>query len=198
MIEFFTFAPIKLNLNGDQANLLVLRKRLDWLGQESTLTTLESLADLAAFRKGFQERPEGKFLLLGHGSRAAMASFDSDAQELRSSVLEMAAEGLVGLAIGSSYELLQPSFKRVERNSDYADIAPNNGLPRVFGYINTNTDLTPLARLGQNFFGSLVHGPLLARSPELADQFIELLGVQATPNARSLEVDGFAAGANAH
>jgi len=198
MIEFFTFAPSKLNLNGDQANLLVLRKRLEWLGQESTLTTLESLADLAAFRKGFHGRPEGKFLLLGHGSRAAMTSFGSDAQELRSSVLEMAAEGLVGLAIGSSYELLQPSFKRVERNSDYADIAPGNGFPRVFGYINTATDLEPMSRLGQNFLGSLVHGPLLARSPELADQFIELLGVKATPNARSIEVDGFAAGANTH
>jgi len=198
MIEFFTFAPIRLNLNGDQANMLVLRKRLEWLGYESKLTILDSLADVTEFSKRFEDSSKEKFLLLGHGSRAAMASFEPVAAEIRSTVLEMASNGLVGLAVGSSYELLQPSFKRVSRNSDYADIAPIDGLPRLFGYVNSDTDLKPVSRLGQNFVGSLVHGPLLARSPELADYFLNLLGVQTKANARSKEVDAFAEGASKH
>jgi CobQ-like glutamine amidotransferase family enzyme len=198
MIEFFSFAPSKLNLNGDQANLLVLRKRLEWLGQESTLTVLDSLGDLQSFGSRFAKDPEGKFLLLGHGSRAAMESFASDDDEIRRVVLDMAESGLVGLAIGSGYELLSQDFKRVQRVSDYADVPEADGLPRLHGYVNSDTDLAPVARLGENFLGTLVHGPVLARTPELADFFIGLLGVEVRETLRSAEVDGFAAGANAH
>lgn len=196
MIELFTLFPDRLNLNGDQANLLVLKKRLEWNGIESRIVAVNSLEELARLQKEFTKQPKGKFLLVGHGSAAAMASFSQHADEIRNSVCELARAGMPGLAVGSGYELVQPSFTRGERLSDYADIEAAGELPRAFGYINTATDLQPLAKLGANFLVTLIHGPVLARTPELADLFIERMGEKVDSNRRSLEVDALADAAN--
>jgi CobQ-like glutamine amidotransferase family enzyme len=196
MIELFTLFPDRLNLNGDQANLLVLSKRLEWNGVESRIVALNSLDDLSRANKDFAKQPKGKFLLVGHGSAAAMASFSKHSDEIRQSVCEMARTGMPGLAVGSGYELVQAAFTRGARVSDYADIEASGELPRAFGYINTDTDLQPLAKLGANFLVTLIHGPVLARTPELADLFIERMGEKAGSNRRSLEVDALADAAN--
>ena len=66
MITFYTLFPDRLNLNGDQANIFVLQQRLAWQGIESELVAIESLAVLQG------QDLTGKFLLIGHGSNAAM------------------------------------------------------------------------------------------------------------------------------
>lgn len=196
MIQLFTLFPDRLNLNGDQANLFVLKKRLEWNSIECTIVSVSSLRDLEKIGKKFAQQPAGKFLLVGHGSAAAMASFDDEAAALRDGILELISKGLPGLAVGSGYELLQPDFKRGARHSDYADVEATNGLPRAFGYINSDTNLEPLAKLGPNFLGTLIHGPVLARTPELADYLLESMGERAISNRRSLEVDALADAAN--
>jgi CobQ-like glutamine amidotransferase family enzyme len=125
-----------------------------------------------------------------------MATFSKETDEIRRIVRELADAGLPGLAVGSGYELLQPYFIRGKRLSDYADVEASGELPRTFGYINSDTDLQPLASLGANFLVTLVHGPVLARTPELADYIIERLGEKADSNRRALEVDALAASAN--
>lgn len=196
MIELFTLFPDRLNLNGDQANLLVLKKRLEWNGHESQIVAVNSIEELSRLGAEFAQQPKGKFLLVGHGSSAAMASFAKYSNDIRSLVCKLAAAGLPGLAVGSGYELLQPSFKRGVRLSDYADIEASGELPRAFGYINSDTDLPPIANLGENFLVTLIHGPVLARTPELADYLIERMGEKAVSNRRSLEVDALSDAAN--
>ena len=196
MIELFTLFPDRLNLNGDQANLLVLKKRLEWNAIERRIIAVNSLHDLERLGKDFATRPKGKFLLVGHGSSAAMASFSTQADEIRNIVFELAHAGIPGLAVGSGYELLKPSFTRGERLSDYANVEAAGDLPRAFGYINTDTDLQPLAKLGANFVLTLIHKPVLARTPELADFFIDRIGEKANANPRALEVDALADAAN--
>lgn len=198
MIQLFTLFPDRLNLNGDQANLLVLKKRLEWNGVESRIFPVNSLEDLERLEGEFAKQPKGKLLLIGHGSSAAMASFSKNTDEIRSIVLGLARAGLPGLAVGSGYELLQPSFTRGERLSDYADVEAAGELPRAFGYINSDTDLEPLAQLGENFLVTLIHGPVLARTPELADYLIERMGETVDSNRRSLEVDALAEAAKKH
>ncbi len=197
MIEFFTLASDRLNLNGDQANVFVLRKRLDWLGVASSVTEVAP-ENFEAVAKELVASPEGKFVMLGHGSKAAMGSFAEYADSIRSAALDLASAGVSGLAVGSCYEMLCPDFKRIERVSDYADVEANGGLPRTFGYVNTDTNLPVISLLGERFVVTMVHGPVFARTPELADQMLFGLGVSVGTNANSVEADLYAEGARAH
>lgn len=198
MIVLYTLYPRRLNLNGDQGNIRVLGQRLAWLGQDSRVIELDSLAGLQGFSEAFSQDPDGKFLLVGHGSLASLESLKAEAPEMRELILEMVRAGLAGIAVGSGYELLQPDFSRGARISKYAKVPASDSVPELFGYINTDTDLAPVAELGPNFLATLVHGPVLARTPQLADLFISRLGVNSVQNDRSAEVDRFAAGANNH
>jgi len=192
VIEFYTYRPDRLNLNGDQANVAVLRKRLEWAGIESRVVAVEQLNKLEELDA------VGKFLMLGHGSAAAMRSFASEAQQVREQVLSLADRGWVGLAVGSGYELLFPGATRRERLSDYADVEATESLPRLFGYVNTDAEL-PLAQvLGEAFVCTMVHGPVLARTPELADALLRKLGVASATTKESEEADSYARGANEH
>ena len=192
MITLYTFAPEKLNLNGDQANLLVLRKRLEWLGVKSQIVPIQDVGGLVSIKPA-----KGDFLLIGHGSRAAMASIPNQDQ-VRTEVRRLAETGMPGIAIGSGYELLQPEFARVERRSEYANLGEQAGLPELFGYVNTDTDMPEVDRLAGDFVLTFVHGPVLAKTPQLADWFIDKLGVKVTSNAYSTKADAFASMSNRH
>lgn len=192
MITLYTVAPARLNLNGDQANLLVIKRRLEWMGYDCKLVAVDSLEQL----QGIQPSA-GDFLLVGHGSRAAMKSLEPWAT-WRQAIEKLISKGIVGLAVGTGYEALSPDFKRVDRVSEYADIDAEAGLPRINGYVNTDTDLPRVQRVGENFIFTMVHGPVLAKNPELADWFLERLGVKSIPNEKSALADKYAAGSNQH
>jgi CobQ-like glutamine amidotransferase family enzyme len=196
MISLYTLFPDRLNLNGDQANILVLQKRLEWAGIASEVVDLTTVKQLEKLSVDFTDDPNGKFLLVGHGSIAAMRSFASMHEAVRSAVLELSKAGLPGLAVGSGYELVIPDFSRGQRLSDYADIAAADGLPRIHGYLNTDTDLPAVRAIGDSFICTMVHGPVLARTPELADLFLGRMGVQVVSSSDSLEADAIAASAN--
>ena len=192
MITFHTLFGDRLNLNGDQANLFVLQRRLAWQGIDSQVAAIDSVNDLHNIDVN------SGFLLIGHGSQAAMRTIEPLASEIRDSVFELAAAGLTGLAVGSGYELLYPDFERGSRLSDYADIPASDELPEIFGYINSDTNLPAVSVLGESFVCTTVHGPVLARSPQLADHLLSQLGIKVIETADAVEADGYALGARAH
>jgi len=196
MITFYTLFPDRLNLNGDQANILVLQKRLEWQGIDSQVVELSTEKDLEKLSVDFSNEPSEKFLLVGHGSIAAMQSFAPMHDTARSAVLELATAGLPGMAVGSGYELLVPEFSRGARLSNYADIPAADGLPRIYGYVNSDTDLALVSTLGDSFICTMVHGPVLARTPELADILLSRMGLAVTASEDSKLADAFAAVAN--
>ena len=198
MVTFYTLFPELLNLNGDQANVFVLQKRLAWQGESSEIVSINNDQDLDRFAAMLESRINEVFLLIGHGSTAAMNVIEPLAPRLRELIFGAASMGLNGLAIGSGYELLYPDFVRGERVSDYASIEASEGLPAMYGYVNTDTNLPHASVLGENFVCTMVHGPVLARSPELADRMLERLGVALLPSSESLEADSYALKSRAH
>lgn len=186
MIELYTLAPERLNLNGDQANLLVLSKRLEWLGEPVKVVSLDSLADISALSAAVEKSPGRKFLLLGHGSASAWKSLEPLAEAVRELVVTLVAQSVPVLAVGSGYELLRPGAPRTPRRSDFY-VSEFEGR-EVLGYRNTDAQLPELARDGSLLL-TLLHGPLLAKNPQLADEFIEQLGVVVKANDRTEEID---------
>jgi CobQ-like glutamine amidotransferase family enzyme len=186
MIELYTLAPERLNLNGDQANLLVLSKRLEWLGESVKIVSIDSLADISALSAAVEKSPERKFLLLGHGSNSAWKSLEPLAEAVRELVATLVAQSVPVLAVGSGYELLRPGAPRTLRRSDF-NVSEFEGR-EVLGYRNTDAQLPELARDGSLLL-TLLHGPLLAKNPQLADEFIEQLGVVVKANDRTEEID---------
>ena len=192
MIEFYSLYSDRLNLNGDQANVAVLRKRLSWAGIESRLTVITDLSNLR------EMDPKGRFLMVGHGSAAAMRSFGEQAPVIRQEIRELAEKGWTGLAVGSGYELLFPDTPRTERQSDYADVPAHGSMPRLHGYVNSDAQLPVVQVIGSSFVCTMVHGPVIARTPELANWFFERMGVAVPATTESLEADSYAEGANQH
>jgi CobQ-like glutamine amidotransferase family enzyme len=165
----------RLNLNGDSANAIVLQKRLRWAGLASQIV---SISDEAGFLNAIKESKQAPlFVLIGHGSMAAMNSISNFKAEFVDLIDSANKSGGGGLVIGSSYEWLVPHQKGV-RQSEFAalDVAlPNQSeTVDVFGYVNSNTDLKNILWDGNVLFTRL-HGPVLAKSPGLADYFCGLI-----------------------
>ena len=195
MARIYSLYPELLNLNGDQANALVLTKRCLWAGLEVENLGVNSEVDMQSALE-FVKAGGDAFLLIGHGSLAAMKSFEHEATVIREWVGSMLDMGSFGVAVGSGYELLQPGFSRGERISDYADVELQ-GFQNLQGYVNTDTNL-PLAQfLTKRFLATMVHGPVLARNPELADFFVAGLGGMNLANQRAREADELVRAINA-
>ena len=195
MARVYSLYPELLNLNGDQANALVLTKRALWAGLEVENLGVNSVVDMQSALE-FVKTGGLAFLLIGHGSLAAMKSFQHEATMIREWVGSMLEMGSFGVAVGSGYELLRPEFNRGVRISDYADVELQ-GFKNLQGYVNTDTNL-PLAQfLSERFLATMVHGPVLARNPELADFFVAGLGGKNLANQRASEVDELVKAINA-
>ena len=158
MTNFYTFQPDFFNNNGDQGNILVLRRQLEASGQHFDQTELIEGSD---------------FVLIGDASRASMRNFRSELEALRPSVLRRFSEELPTLIVGSAYEffvdVIGLKFGRVSRRSEFVE---QEG---VFGYVNTDTDLPPFFSRGA-FMATNLFGPLLAKNPRLLRIQVEALG----------------------
>ncbi|MDE2409020.1 MAG: hypothetical protein KGL72_01800 [Actinomycetales bacterium] len=152
-----TIAANKMNLNGDQGNLLALKRFLEAAGQSVRVVSVTST----------EEALKCHFLLLGHGSIAAMESLSSSLAAINwSSVLD----SVPGLSVGSGTEWLAQiapgatGFKRTERVSEFK--VANLGSMPVLGYRNSDTTLPDLTFNG-SFICAMLHGPVLAKNPML-------------------------------
>jgi len=176
VIRLGAISPTHLNLNGDLGNLLVLKKRLEWRNVGSSIEHLSGSEDLNDF----------DFILVGHGSNAAWKQLlDSRSDLLGKLVAYVESDGAL-LAVASAADTLQPLFTGVEvtfgdRVSEFLDV------DGVVGYKNSGSQGENLSWY-KNALLTQLHGPVLAKNPELADQII-LSNDWADIALRSKELD---------
>lgn len=152
-----TVAGAKLNLNGDQGNLLALKRFLEAAGLSVEVRPVTNTADATACH----------FVLLGHGSMAAMESLNG---QLKSFDWPAVTAATPGLAIGSGFEWLAANVLGVAAGSVSERISEfqfgSLGALNVLGYRNAQTEL-PNIRVEGQLICSMLHGPILAKNPQL-------------------------------
>ena len=157
MIRIGTIYPERLNLNGDQGNILALTKFLRAAGFAVEVVPVVNT----------EQALNCNFVLLGHGSMAAMASV---AGVLNSIDFGSVMAQIPGMAVGSGYEHLSSSgfagqtILRGERESEFQ--VGSLGSLKALGYRNTDSGLPNLAFASQ-WICSMLHGPVLAKNPAL-------------------------------
>ena len=164
VIRLGAISPTHLNLNGDLGNLLVLKKRLEWRNVESSIEHLNGSEDLNDF----------EFILVGHGSNAAWKQLLDSRSDLLGKLVAYVESDVALLAVASAADRLQPLLTGVEvtfgdRVSEFLDV------DGVVGYKNSGSQGENLSCY-KNALLTQLHGPVLAKNPELADQIISSNG----------------------
>lgn len=187
MIRLLELYPEHLNLNGDRGNLLVLQRRLEWA---------QVAVQTFAHRAG-QPLPATRpdFVLLGHGSTAAWRQIYSDLARVVPQLEDWMQQGTQLLAVSSGFAALHglskdlpASIERRERVSKFVSVATENST--VVGYLNSDLELEPFMQSG-NFMATLLHGPLLAKNVDLADEIIERMLQAKTDLVRQPDIEKF-------
>ena len=157
-IRLATLFPRDLNLNGDQANLLVLLKRLELRGISAQIV---ELTDTSNFHFDL--------VFLGHGSMAAWAEIDKHHPDLAAKLSEAREKGTFVFAVNSGYlklaSALELSSTPGKHRSEFVEVAGN------VGYLNSNVDIDLLSYSNSSLL-TMLHGPVLVKNPELADRII--------------------------
>jgi CobQ-like glutamine amidotransferase family enzyme len=183
LITLLSIFPEHLNLNGDQGNTVVLEAQLRWRGIEVQTVAAAKLAD-------FDVKPD--FILVGHGSAAAWDEIRSSFQQMVPRIAELVAEGIPLLAVSTGFQSLTSLFPDVdqlefgERVSKFAVATIEN--EEILGYVNTDTNLPMFAESGPAF-GTTLHGPVLAKNPELLQRLLTLIGAKASIEIPMIQVN---------
>lgn len=165
MIKLGTFKPEYFNNNGDQGNIEVLKKQLEWRGLQYLVTSTE----LA----------ESDFLLVGDASRAVMREFEPDLSTLTALLQERLDTGKATLLVGSSHEYFcsklpgLPNLKTLSRVSEFREVT--SGSQKAFGYRNTDKDVDLF--VDKAFMSTSLFGPVLAKNKNLLDLVLSSIGV---------------------
>ena len=167
--------PSRLNLNGDQANALVLQKRAEWSGLSIEVLDYEDVSTLAPLMQRLESSDASTMLILGHGSRAAMDSIAHLKEQIEQLLVICKDKGLSVLVIGSTTEWLLEHVTG-ERVSEFwaGEVRYEDGGFSVFGYLNSEANLDAIWVDGSLFY-TLLHGPVLAKSTQLADHLVAKL-----------------------
>lgn len=182
MINLVALFPKHLDLNGDQANLKVAKKRLEWFGYEVKITAID---------KGQLIPSDADFIFLGHGSMAAWADLENEIQIIAPQLESFIARGTAFMAVASGYEraielgLFGGSLEPTERVSKF-EVADLQGR-EVLGYVNASSKAPVIQRQGLSL-GTQLHGPVFSKNPELVDEyFAEILAAKGeqVPSAPS-------------
>lgn len=157
-----TLFPQDLNLNGDQANLLVIQKRLKYREVTSRVVDVKSW-----------ELSKVDLLFVGHGSIAAWEFIERAYPQTIADVANYFQSGKALLAVGSGalrvLKAIGREFHEGEHRSEFVD---EQGL---VGYLNSPVQDFIFEQIGNSWF-TLLHGPVLAKNPGLADQIAVDLG----------------------
>jgi CobQ-like glutamine amidotransferase family enzyme len=165
MIKLATFMPEYFNNNGDQGNIEVLAKQLQWRGAKYTVTSTE-FAD-------------SDFLLVGDGSRAVMREFESELASISDLVAGRLRTGKATLLVGSAHEFFcsrlpeLPELKKAPRVSEHREVS--SGDLRVFGYRNNEIDVDFF--IEQAFISTSLFGPIFAKNQILLNIVLTSMGV---------------------
>jgi CobQ-like glutamine amidotransferase family enzyme len=158
--------PSHLDLNGDQANLLVLAKRLQWRGLPAEIVTVD---------KGQSIPNDAALIFLGHGSMAAWADVESELNRLLGDIKQLIADGAAFMAVATGHErairmgLLGGTANAMKRTSKF-EIAELEG-QEILGYLNSATDAPVIQKQGL-LVGTQLHGPVFAKNPGFADSYL--------------------------
>jgi CobQ-like glutamine amidotransferase family enzyme len=169
------------NTNGDQGNLEIIAAELRWRAVDFELVSSTAPHDLE----------EADLVLFGGASRAVMRHHSDHLTALLPVLRARARRLATTVFIGASFEFFaEPLFglepRSVARSSDY--YAGEFGSSSVIGYLNTETDLPPLAIEGRQI-GSLLTGPLLLKNRWLLNDVLQWLGASMDlPVEKELEI----------
>lgn len=161
-----TFFPEHLDLNGDQANLLIASKRLEWLGYEVEISAIEKATELPS---------ETDLIFVGHGSLAAWADINDSMTHAITWISNSVQMGCGLMAVASGQEwairsgLLAGDANPTERISKF-ELAEIEGR-EILGYLNSSTS-APVIQKDGLALGTQLHGPVLAKNPEFADSYL--------------------------
>jgi CobQ-like glutamine amidotransferase family enzyme len=165
MIKLATFMPEYFNNNGDQGNIEVLAKQLEWRGIQHRVSTTD-----------FED---SDFLLVGDASRAVMREFEAELAELTDLISDRLKAGKSTLLVGSSHEYFcskipeLPKLKPLSRASEFREVT--SGTLKIFGYRNTEIDLDLFVE--RAFISTSLFGPVLAKNQNLLDLVLGAMGV---------------------
>lgn len=195
--------PKEMNIYGDNGNILVIKKRLQWRGIKTNIINV-----------GVGDKiPLDASIILGGGGQDSGQSIIADDLKIKSkTIFSMANNGIPMLMICGMYQMFGHFFKTADGSIipgiGVLDVSTTAGSGRIIGNIATRGDygklvgyenhsgLTTLGpqakpigitKLGQgnngldkqegavqnNVFGSYLHGPVLAKSPVFADALIK-------------------------
>jgi CobQ-like glutamine amidotransferase family enzyme len=166
------FHHSELNLNGDLQNLLILSRRLNARGVPCEVVDLSGANFESELSRGLD------FAFVGHGSEAAWAAIDVSDPDLESGFLAVADAKVPILGVSSGFErlirlgLTGLTLQKTERRSEF--VAFEWQTIEIVGYLNSDSD-APLFFANGNIFGTMLHGPVFAKNPELADFFCNLI-----------------------
>lgn len=167
MIKVMQLFPNHLNLNGDGANALVLTQRAKWSGLQSSLLMVNP---------GEVPNSRPDVLVIGHGSTAAWKQIYGEFARLVPVIAVWMEQGTQVIAVSSGYAALHGllpglphSIERAERKSIF--VVEDFEGEQVHGYRNSDLVLPNIVR-HENLIGTMLHGPLLAKSSWLADEII--------------------------
>lgn len=167
IVTLVALFPAHLNLNGDQANLFVMRKRLEWRGFEVNVLAVE---------KGENLPVNADFIFLGHGSMAAWSDISDEIERLAPQVSEAIASGTAFMAVASGYEraielsFFEGSLEPITRISKF-EIA-QLGEHKILGYLNASSK-APVIQKHNLLLGTQLHGPVFAKNPNFADAYLQ-------------------------
>ncbi len=174
MIRIGVLFPEHLNLNGDAANAEVLSKQLTWRGVPSQIIGID---------KCVEALPKIDVLVVGHGSIAAWSDVASSWSRLSGALVELMRHGLPVLAVSSGFELLCRAQRGSLSGLEVFDLVPED-IQRVskfevaefegyevLGYKNSEAKLPTICR-SNRVIGTLLHGPVLSKNPELLESFL--------------------------
>lgn len=194
----------EMNIYGDNGNLLVLKKRLEWRG-----------FDVLIVRVGIGDAfPKQVHLVLGGGGQdAGQQAIAEDLQNKKNAIQKLADNGVPMLMICGMYQMFGKVFitadgekipgigvlsaaTRASSERLIGNVISKTAQGLLVGYENhsgrtelqgglapfgevqtgqgnNGTDGSEGARFN-NVFGSYMHGPVLAKSPEFADYLLRL------------------------
>jgi len=165
-LRLVSLFPGHLDLNGDQANLKVLQKRLQWLGHQSAIV---------AVNKGDEIPIDADLIFLGHGSMAAWNDIEQDLRSLVTEINARISSGAAFMAVSTGHERaiqlgVFPGTLSISERISKFEIAELGG-KEVLGYLNSASNAPVIQKQGLSL-GTQLHGPIFAKNPELADAYL--------------------------
>jgi CobQ-like glutamine amidotransferase family enzyme len=192
----------EMNIYGDNGNILVLQKRLEWRGYQVKVQNI-----------GVGDKiPHNVDIIFGGGGQdAGQSKIADDLNSRKKQLLSMRDSGVVMLMICGMYQLFGHYFQTANNEKipgiGILDVHTIAGDKRIIGNIITKTEWGSavgyenhsgrtflgesvnqlgVAKPGQgnngedgtegavqnNVFGSYLHGPMLSKSPNFADELI--------------------------